>query len=150
MPSTLTLERTPNVTQDRSELKYQLPSVGQGEFTITNEQDNIRNGQFEVKHTVQTVGFFRVSSQGITGDMDSSERKIVSTKLGGMKEGSEAIGEVLEMNTVGYVAMYEGDSTIAYRYDPESDPNIPHLIGAVINQRVPMGDLLKKIFNERV
>lgn len=96
---------------------------------------------------VKTFGFFKFSKEGVTGALGSQVKNEISAKLISMREGSEAIGVELEMETVGYVAMYDGDSTIAYRYDPESDPCSPHLVGALLDQRVPMGNLLKQLIN---
>ncbi|MCF6311124.1 MAG: hypothetical protein L3J39_01610 [Verrucomicrobiales bacterium] len=104
----------------------------------------------KIKSKAPAIDFFRVSSQGLTSDFDPEEQQRVSSKVASMREGSEAIGEALEMNTVGYVVLYDDDSTLAYRYDPESDPMRPHLIGATTSQRVSMSTLLRKIVNQSI
>lgn len=93
---------------------------------------------------------FSISANGIEGASGEEDRKAMSGNFLVMKDGSEAIGEVMEMNTVAYVVMYEGDSTIAYRYDPESNPSAPHLIGLMANRRMPMGNLLRDLVNTTI
>lgn len=86
---------------------------------------------------------FGVSAHGIRGRTGQEDTEAIGRDLRMMKEGSEAIGEELGMETIGYVVLYEGDSAVAYRYDPESNPRDPRLIGAIVNRRMPMRKLLK-------
>jgi hypothetical protein len=89
--------------------------------------------------------FFGVTAQGIRGRTGQEDAEAIGRDLQMMKEGSEAIGEELGMETIGYVVLYEGDSAVAYRYDPESSPRNPRLIGAMVNRRMPMRKLLKSM-----
>ncbi len=91
----------------------------------------------------ETPRLFGVSAHGIRGRTGPEEEAAIARDLNAMKEGSEAIGEELGMETIGYVVMYDGDSAIAYRYDSSSNPRDPHLIGAMVNRRMPMRQLLK-------
>ncbi len=86
---------------------------------------------------------FTVSAQGIRGRTGQRDAEAIGRDLRMMKEGSEAIGEELGMETIGHVVLYDGDSAVAYRYDPESNPRDPRLIGAMVNRRIPMWKLLK-------
>ncbi|MCF6311601.1 MAG: hypothetical protein L3J39_04035 [Verrucomicrobiales bacterium] len=91
----------------------------------------------------ETPRLFGVSAHGIRGRTGHAEEAAIARDLNVMKEGSEAIGEELGMETIGYVAIYDGNSAIAYRYDSTSSPRDPHLIGAMVNKRMPMRKLLK-------
>lgn len=91
----------------------------------------------------ETPRLFGVSAHGVRGRTGREEEVAIAHDLNSMKEGSEAIGEEMAMETIGYVVMYDGDSAIAYRYDPSSNPRDPHLIGAMVNTRMPMRKLLK-------
>ncbi|MFK5923101.1 MAG: hypothetical protein QM496_13050 [Verrucomicrobiota bacterium] len=91
----------------------------------------------------ETPRLFGVSAHGIRGRTGPEEEAAIGRDLNAMKEGSEAIGEELGMETIGYVVMYDGYTAIAYRYDSSSSPRDPHLIGAMVNRRMPMRELLK-------
>ena len=91
----------------------------------------------------ETPRLFGISAHGIRGRTGKEEEEAVGRDLQTMREGSEAIGQELGMETIGYVAMYENKSTIAYRYDSDSNPRDPHLIAAMVNCRMPMRALLR-------
>jgi hypothetical protein len=91
----------------------------------------------------ETPRLFGISAHGIRGRTGQEEEEAVGQDLKTMREGSEAIGQELGMETIGYVVMYEEDQTIAYRYDSNSNPRDPHLIAAMVNCRMPMRALLK-------
>ena len=91
----------------------------------------------------QTPRLFGISAHGIRGRTGQEEEEAVGRDLKMMREGSEALGQELGMETIGYVVMYEEDSTMAYRYDSDSNPRDPHLIAAMVNCRMPMRALLK-------
>lgn len=93
--------------------------------------------------------FFCVSAQGIRGRTGQADAEAIGRDLGMMKEGSEVIGEELGMETIGYVVLYDGDSAVAYRYDSDSNPRNPRLIGAMVNRRMPMRELLKAMGDTR-
>lgn len=97
----------------------------------------------------QEPRLFGVSAHGIRGRTGEEEEAAVGRDLRMMREGSEAIGQELGMETIGYVVMYENDSTIAYRYDSDSNPRDPHLIAAMVNCRMPMRALLKLMGDAR-
>ena len=60
-----------------------------------------------------------------------------------LQEGAEKIGENLGMNSIGYGACYDGNEAAAFRFDPKSDPGSPRLVGALVNRRMPMRELLQ-------
>jgi len=91
----------------------------------------------------QVPRLFGVSAHGVRGRTGVEEEAVVARDLRMMREGSEAIGQELGMETIGYVAIYEENSTVAYRYDSDSNPRDPHLIAAMVNCRMPMRALLK-------
>lgn len=91
----------------------------------------------------QVPRLFGVSAHGIRGRTGEKEEEAVGRDLSMMREGSEAIGQELGMETIGYVVIYENESTVAYRYDSDSNPRDPHLIAAMVNCRMPMRALLK-------
>lgn len=97
----------------------------------------------------QEPRLFGVSAHGIRGRTGEAEEQAVGRDLQMMREGSEAIGQELGMETIGYVVIYENDSTVAYRYDSDSNPRDPHLIAAMVNCRMPMRALLKLMGDAR-
>ena len=97
----------------------------------------------------QEPRLFGVSAHGIRGRTGEAEEQAVGRDLRMMREGSEAIGQELGMETIGYVVMYENDSTVAYRYDSDSNPRDPHLIAAMVNRRMSMRALLKLMGDAR-
>lgn len=98
---------------------------------------------------MQAPRLFGVSAHGIRGRTGQEEEEAVGRDLRMMREGSEAIGQELGMETIGYVVMYEEDSAIAYRYDSDSNPRDPHLVAAMVNCRMPMRALLKVMGDAR-
>jgi len=98
---------------------------------------------------MQAPRLFGVSAHGIRGRTGHEEEEAVGRDLRMMREGSEAIGQELGMETIGYVVMYEEDSAIAYRYDSDSNPRDPHLVAAMVNCRMPMRALLKVMGDAR-
>ncbi|NOY00774.1 MAG: hypothetical protein GXP30_13750 [Verrucomicrobia bacterium] len=142
MPATLTPPKATDVSFNESANKPRE------NWTPGQPQSRPASEPLNSETKTSPSGFFRVSSHGIESELDEQCVGIISEKLKILREGSEAIGVELEMDSVGYVAIYTEDATFAYRFDPESDPRrAPRLIGAFLDQRVPMGALLKDLVN---
>ena len=62
-----------------------------------------------------------------------------------LQECGVRMGEQLKMDTVSHCAIYEEKSTVAYRYDSESNPRDPMIVGAMVNRQMTMRDLLSQL-----
>lgn len=134
--------RTRAAVRKRSKSQLDSPSPP------TNKNPTTRNKiSSNPVHESSDTCFFRVTERGLTGEFEELDEKRLAATLESMLKSSTIIGEELDMETVGYVVIYENDSTIGYRYDTESPPNSPHLRGAFINHRAPMSNLLKQLIN---
>jgi hypothetical protein len=90
----------------------------------------------------QKPRYFRVgggAARGKTGRVDTER---FADELVTLRECAQIIGDRLEMSAISYAVIYDGPETLGFRFDPNSDPRKPELVGALVNRRMPMRDLL--------
>ena len=86
--------------------------------------------------------FFRISGGAARGRSGRADTERFADDLMTLQECAQIIGERLEMNAIAFGVIYEGGETSAFRYDPSSDPQQPELVGALVNRRMPMREVL--------
>lgn len=86
--------------------------------------------------------FFRVSGGAARGKTGRADTERFADELVTLQECAQIIGERLEMHAIAFGVIYDGAETIAFRYDPSSDPKQPELVGGMVNRRMPMRELL--------
>lgn len=79
------------------------------------------------------------SAMGKTGEADTAR---FGGDLMAYQECAQMIGERLEMNAISYGVVYDGEDTFCFRFDPNSDPMNPELVGSLVNRRMPMREML--------
>ena len=86
--------------------------------------------------------FFRASSGAARGKSGREDTEKFAENLMTLQECAQLIGVKMEMHAVSYGMVYDGNETIAFRFDPNSNPHNPELVGALVNRRMPMRELL--------
>ena len=86
--------------------------------------------------------YFRVGNGDAMGRTGGGDLEAFTENLSLLQDCSIRMGNLLEMDAVSHCVVYEKDSTIAYRYDSESDPHKPIVAGAMVNRQVPIRNLL--------
>ena len=89
--------------------------------------------------------FFRAAGGSARGRSGRSDTERFADELMTLQECAQIIGERLEMNAIAFGAIYDGSDTSAFRYDPGSNPQEPELVGALVNRRMPMRELLNQL-----
>jgi len=92
--------------------------------------------------TTQQVRYFRVGDGAALGRTGAEDLEAFSENLSLLQDCSIRMGNLLEMEAVSHCVVYEKDSTIAYRYDPDSNPRKPMVVGAMVNRHLPIRKLL--------
>lgn len=90
----------------------------------------------------QRPRYFRASGGSARGRSGRKDTERFADELVNLQECAQIIGERLEMNAIAFGVIYDGEETSAFRYDPSSDPQAPELVGALVNRRMPMRELL--------
>ncbi|MBL9151642.1 MAG: hypothetical protein JNK37_04140 [Verrucomicrobiales bacterium] len=90
----------------------------------------------------QRPRYFRVSGGAARGRSGRADTERFADELMTLQECAQIVGERLEMNAIAFGVIYDGDETIAFRYDPNSDPRKPDLVGGLVNRRMAMRELL--------
>ena len=62
-----------------------------------------------------------------------------------LEECALLVGERLEMKAVSYAYMYEGSDTVGFRFDQNTNPSDPHVVGAIQNRRVSMREFTESL-----
>ena len=94
---------------------------------------------------VRQPRFFRASrgsAKGRTGQEDTSR---FADNLMILQECALLVGEKLEMSSVAHAVYYEGEETGGFSFDPNSDPQNPDVVGAIVNLRMPMREFLQSM-----
>ena len=86
--------------------------------------------------------YFRASSGAARGKTGREDPEKFAENLMTLQECAQLIGVKLEMHSVSYGMIYDGNESIAFRFDPNSNPHNPELVGALVNRRMPMRELL--------
>jgi hypothetical protein len=90
----------------------------------------------------QRPRYFRASEGAARGRTGRADTERFADELVTLQECAQIVGERLEMHAVAFGVIYDGNETIGFRYDPNSDPRQPELVGGIVNRRLPMRELL--------
>ena len=82
--------------------------------------------------------YFRASGGNAHGRSGYEDTERFAEVLMVLQECALLVGEKLEMNAVAYSYMYDGEETAGFRFDQNTDPNDPQVVGAIQNRRVSM------------
>ena len=82
--------------------------------------------------------FFRASGGNAHGQTGVDDTAKFAESLMVLQECALLVGEKLAMSAVSYVYVYEGNETVGFKFDQDSNPANPEVVGALQNQRVPM------------
>lgn len=82
--------------------------------------------------------YFRASGGNAHGETGYEDTAKFGEALMVLQECALLIGERLEMNAVSYAYMYDGNETVGFKFDQNTNPNEPQVVGAIQNQRVAM------------
>lgn len=88
--------------------------------------------------TKRTPRYFRASGGSAHGQTGYEDTEKFAETLMVLQECALLVGEKLEMNAVAYAYMYDGDETAGFRFDQNTDPSNPQVVGAMQNRRVSM------------
>lgn len=88
--------------------------------------------------TNRTPRFFRASGGSAHGRTGYEDTERFAETLMVLQECALLVGERLEMNAVSYAFMYDGEDTAGFKFDQNSDPASPQVVGALQNRRVSM------------
>ncbi|MCB1235815.1 MAG: hypothetical protein KDM91_12165 [Verrucomicrobiae bacterium] len=86
--------------------------------------------------------YFRASGGAARGKSGRRDTERFADELMTLQECAQIIGERLEMHAIAFGVLYDGEETIAFRFDPNSNPSSPELVGGLVNRRMPMRELL--------
>ena len=89
--------------------------------------------------------FFRASGGSAHGRTGYQDTERFADALMVLQECALLIGEKMEMNAVSYAYMYDGEDTKGFRFDQNSDPASPEVVGAIQNSRVSMREFTESI-----
>lgn len=96
--------------------------------------------------------YFRASAGAARGKSGRADTEEFANQLMTLQECALVLGERLEMHAVSHSIIYDGDQACAFQFDQNSNPQNPELVGALVNRRVPMRELLdglKEYINQR-
>ncbi len=88
----------------------------------------------------RTPRYFRAGGGNAHGHSGYADTERFAEILMVMQECALLVGEKLEMSSVAYAYMYDGEETIGFRFDPNTNPNDPQVVGAIQNRRASMRD----------
>ncbi|MCB1079793.1 MAG: hypothetical protein KDM64_18390, partial [Verrucomicrobiae bacterium] len=71
---------------------------------------------------MQRPRFFRVAGGAARGRTGRKDTERFADELVTLQECAQILGERLEMNAIAFGIVYDRDDTVAFRYDPSSDP----------------------------
>lgn len=84
--------------------------------------------------------YFRASGGNAHGQTGVDDTSKFAESLMVLQECALLVGERLEMSAVSYVYVYEGNQTLGFKFDQDSNPTNPEVVGAVQNRRVAMNE----------
>lgn len=86
--------------------------------------------------------YFRASRGTARGKSGREDTEVFADNLMVLQECALLIGECLEMNAVAHAIVYDGETACAFQFDQNSNPKNPELVGALVNRRIPMREML--------
>lgn len=89
--------------------------------------------------------YFLVADGSVKGHTGRRDTARFADELVALQDCAQKIGERLGMSAIGYGIVYDGNDASAFRYDPRSKPENPVLVGALVNRRIPMRELLQRL-----
>lgn len=89
--------------------------------------------------------FFRAGKGKARGRTGTTDIEAFVDNLSLLQDCSVRMGNQLEMDTVSHCVVYEKDATTAYRYDADSNPRQPMVVGALVNRQMPVREILRQL-----
>ncbi len=87
--------------------------------------------------------FFRASRGAAKGKTGPEDTARFADHLMVLQECALLVGEKLDMRAVAHAALHEGDETAGFCFDPDSSPQNPDVVGAIVNRRMPMREFIQ-------
>lgn len=85
-----------------------------------------------------TPRFFRATSENAHGSTGVDDTTKFAESLMVLQECALLLGEKLEMQAITYAYMYDGEETIGFKFDQQTNPGNPEVAGAIQNKRTAM------------
>ena len=98
--------------------------------------DSLENGELR---------FFRASKGAAKGKTGPEDTARFAETLMALQECAILLGEQLGMDAVASATCREGEDTIGFCFDPNSNPQNPEVAGAIVNRRVPYQEFVSSI-----
>lgn len=86
--------------------------------------------------------YFRASHGSAKGKTGSEDTRKFAENLMVLQECAVLLGEKLGMNAVSWAVSCEGEETAAFCFDPASSAQEPEVVGALVNRRVPVSEMV--------
>ncbi|MEM9284203.1 MAG: hypothetical protein AAGA96_20490 [Verrucomicrobiota bacterium] len=103
------------------------------------------NPQLEQALEKGEMRFFRASRGAAKGRTGAEDTAKFADNLMVLQECAILLGEKLDMNAVSSVTCHEGDETVGFCFDPNSNPQNPAVAGAIINRRMPIRKFVQSV-----
>ncbi len=84
----------------------------------------------------------RGAARGKTGPEDTAK---FADSLMALQECALLLGETLGMDAVASATSVQGDETVGFCFDPNSDPQDPVLAGAIVNRKMEVSEFVASI-----
>jgi hypothetical protein len=89
--------------------------------------------------------YFRAADGAAMGKTGVEDTERFGDDLMAYQECAQMIGQKLEMNSISYGVVYDRDDTVCFRFNPNSDPMNPELVGSIVSRRMPMREMLNAV-----
>lgn len=89
--------------------------------------------------------FFRASRDEAKGRSGPEDTARFAENLMVLQECALLLGEKLGMSAVAHAVLYEGEETAGFCFDPNTNPQVPGVAGAIVNRRMPMREFLQSL-----
>ncbi len=89
--------------------------------------------------------FFRASGGAARGRTGTEDTQRFAENLMVLQECALLLGEKMDMSAVSHAVCYEDEETAGFCYDQNSDPHDPRVVGAIVNKRMPMRQMVKSM-----
>lgn len=103
-----------------------------------NQENDVALQALEEALQNRTPRYFRASGGNAHGSTGMQDTERFAETLMVLQECALLVGERLEMNAVSYAYMYDGEETAGFKFDQNSDPGNPTVVGALQNKRAAM------------
>ena len=106
------------------------------------EQENSDNPMLRAALENRQMRFFKASRGSATGKTGGEDTARFAENLMVLQECAILLGEKLGMQAVASVVAYEGEETIGFCFDPNSNPHDPVVAGGIVNRRASVREFV--------